>query len=277
MQSRGVPVLARIVRVVILALPIFLILALTILLVACVSAYFGETPVLSADNMYVGTVCGLIAWLIFAVFHIKKETLVLPPADRPTFMDDLKAQLAGLGYAVVSETKLRLVSKPSFHSMLFGGGIRADVEQDGIRIVGPRVYLEMLRKRLRMESHIEKVQRSFLEAKRREGENLLRRVQISMRVTGKQWHAVYNKVVTLLARDDAEVICEVNVLAQSDLGIRDSMVELGVREWLRHEGIQAEIHKEPLQGPEPSREPAADGESDNQKEVSSSSPSTTAN
>jgi hypothetical protein len=258
---------ARVVRVVILALPIFLILALTILLVAGIAAFFSDSSLLDPNNMYVGTVCGLIAWLIFAVFHIKNETLILPPTERPTFMDDLKSKLEGLGYTIVSETKLRLVSKPSFHSLLFGGGIRVNIEQDGIQVVGPRVYLEMLRKRLRMESHIEKVQKSFLEAKRREGEQLLRRVQLSLRVTGKQWHAVYNKVITLLARDDAEVVCEVNILAQSDLGIRDGMVELGVREWLRHEGIQAEIHKEPLQGPEPAqREPEPESTAENHKE-----------
>jgi hypothetical protein len=75
-------------------------------------------------------------------------------------------------------------------------------------------------------------------------------------VPGATWPEVYRKIIAVLSREDAEVVCDINILAQSEHGIRDSMIELGVREWLRQKDIKADIHKEPLNAPEP--EPSRD-------------------
>jgi len=196
-------------------------------------------------------VCGLLTWLIIAAFHFKKETMSFPVHDRQVFIDRLKAQLEALGYEITLATEDQLTSKPSFQSLLVGSGIQAQINDDSACVVGPKMYLELLRRRLRFESHLDRVQRTFLDAKRREGERLLRRVQISLRVPGETWPEVYRKIIAVLSREDAEVYCDINVLAQSEHGIRDSMIELGVREWLRQQNIKAEIHKELLHTGEP--------------------------
>jgi hypothetical protein len=247
MPSRRVAPVVRLVgQVTGLALAALVILALTTLLVACVIGWWRDTAVLSLSSLLVGVVCSLATWLIVAAFHIHRETLVVPLQDRRIFVERLRLLMEGLGYEVTVPADDRLVGRPAFSSMLFGGTLQAELGDTAARILGPKVYLEMLRRRLRVEHHLEKLQQSFLDHKRREGEQLLRRVQVCLQVSESQWKDVYEKVIACLTREGAVVHCHVNILAQSEQGMRDSIIELGVADWLRKNDIKAEVHKEGL-------------------------------
>jgi hypothetical protein len=245
-SCRVAPLLRLVAQVAGLALAALVILGLTALLLACVIGWWWNIPVLSLPSILLATVCSLATWLIVAAFHIHRETLVVPIKERQTFVERLRILMESLGYEVTVPGDNRLVGRPPFSSMLFGGSMQADLSDEAARIFGPKVYLEMLRRRLRVEHHLEKLQQSFLDHKRREGEQLLRRVQLSMEVPENQWKDVYDKVIACLTREGAVVHCHVNILAQSEQGMRDSIIELGVEDWLRKNGIKAEVHKEGL-------------------------------
>src|SRR5207253_1718113 len=101
-------------------------------------------------------------------------------------------------------------------ALLFGGGIQVRVQDTEIRVIGPKVRLEMLRNHVRMAMQVEKVQKSFSDARIRQGSTLLKRVEISLRVSAQQWPAVRQRVLDTLTREGADVCCEVNILAQSE-------------------------------------------------------------
>src|SRR5207244_3723018 len=73
---------------------------------------------------------------------------------------------------------------------------------------------------------------------------------VPVRVSGEQLSAVQEEVLRVLAQDGAEVVCDVSILAQSELGIPTSTVEGRVRDWLRGQEAKAVIQKEYLQPPE---------------------------
>jgi hypothetical protein len=76
-----------------------------------------------------------------------------------------------------------------------------------------------------------------------QGERRLDRVRIVLHVKWEDWNEIYNDVIDPLARDGAEIFCDVNILAQGDGVIKENTVELVIREALAQRGIAAEIHK----------------------------------
>ena len=74
-----------------------------------------------------------------------------------------------------------------------------------------------------------------------EGERRLSRVRIQMRISWENWQDVYNEVIDPLAREGADIICDLNVLAKGEDMIRENTVELGIKESLSQRGIEAEI------------------------------------
>jgi hypothetical protein len=72
---------------------------------------------------------------------------------------------------------------------------------------------------------------------------LLKRVQIQMRVSPGNLEKVSRHVLQLLAKE-GDVVCDINLLANSDAGIRESTVEQQIRPWLREHGVTAAIHKD---------------------------------
>lgn len=237
-------VVTLVLQVLGLALAALVILGLTLALTASVIAWFTDTPLLSHTSLFLGMVCALIIWLIAAAFHFKKETVALPVSDRRFFLDRVAAQLEGLGYEITERSDKEVTSRPLMRSLLVGGGIHAELGADAARLSGPKVYVELLRRRLRVDNFIDRFQRDFLDHKRREGERLLRRVQVCLEVPADQWQDVHDKILTRLEHEGATVHCHINILAQSEHGMRDSIVELGVQEWLRKHGIKAEVHRE---------------------------------
>ena len=62
-----------------------------------------------------------------------------------------------------------------------------------------------------------------------------------MRVPWQHWHDIYNEVIDPLAKEGADLTCQVIVLAQGDAAIRENTVELGIKESLSQRGIKADI------------------------------------
>jgi hypothetical protein len=76
-----------------------------------------------------------------------------------------------------------------------------------------------------------------------QGERRLYRVRLTMRVPWEHWNEVYNEVIDPLAKEGADIFCDVNILAQSEGGIKENTVELVIRESLEQRGIKANIEK----------------------------------
>jgi hypothetical protein len=73
------------------------------------------------------------------------------------------------------------------------------------------------------------------------GERRLNMVRISMYVRWDEWNDIYNEVIDPLAKEGADLTCQVIVLAQGDAAIRENTVELGIKESLSQRGIKADI------------------------------------
>jgi hypothetical protein len=74
------------------------------------------------------------------------------------------------------------------------------------------------------------------------GERRLDKVRIDMKsVPWESWNDVCNEVIDPLAKEGADIHCQVIVIAQGDGAIRENTVELGIKESLSQRGIKAEI------------------------------------
>jgi hypothetical protein len=73
------------------------------------------------------------------------------------------------------------------------------------------------------------------------GERRLNKVRIDILVPWDQWNDIYNEVIDPLAKEGADLLCQVIVIAKGDAAIRENTVELGIRECLSQRGIKADI------------------------------------
>src|SRR6266576_3097251 len=73
-------------------------LAATITGAAGILAFLRGSGLTSAENLYSGLVCGLIAWLFFGVFHLRKETVQLRVSDTAVFQERMHRILQDLGF-----------------------------------------------------------------------------------------------------------------------------------------------------------------------------------
>jgi predicted AAA+ superfamily ATPase len=74
------------------------------------------------------------------------------------------------------------------------------------------------------------------------GERRLNKVRINiLSMPWDQWNDVYNEVIDPLAKEGAEIHCQVIVIAQGEGAIRENTVELGIKESLSQRGIKADI------------------------------------
>lgn len=239
----SVPVaLRKVARVVVLAIPILAAMVTAIVLLALVLAAIRGTEVSGGDNVALACLCVLIAGTFVTVFHVRRETVALPLKNHPTLMEAAKQVLEELGYEVVARSPDQLTSRPSFRALLFGGRIQVSTRGNEARINGPRFFVEILRRRLRLRSHIANAAQMFKDGRGRE--RLLKRVHIGLRFAPQQWEEVGRMVVEQLAVSGADVYCEVQIMAQSETGIRESLVEGEIHQWLRDQGMEAELHKD---------------------------------
>jgi hypothetical protein len=73
------------------------------------------------------------------------------------------------------------------------------------------------------------------------GERRLNEVRIRMYVRWDEWNDIYNEVIDPLAKEGADLTCQVLVIAKGDAAIRENTVELGIKESLSQRGIKADI------------------------------------
>jgi predicted AAA+ superfamily ATPase len=74
-----------------------------------------------------------------------------------------------------------------------------------------------------------------------EGERRVSRVRIVMRIPWENWHDIYNEVIDPLAKEGANILCDVVILAKAEDAIRENTVELVIKESLSQRGIEADI------------------------------------
>jgi hypothetical protein len=189
-------------RVISLSLVVLAIFALTVVVVAFLVALLQGTSLTDPWSINLGILCGLIVWLFVAIFHIRAETIYLPVRRRGGFLDSIQQHLEELGYHVEKAEKTRLVARPGFHSYLMGGGIAVELEEAAARVSGPKLSLEMLRKRVRMDTVVGKAQQAIRESQRRQGEKLLKRVAITLRVPLECWDELYTELIEVLVKEN---------------------------------------------------------------------------
>jgi hypothetical protein len=231
-------------RILVLSLIVLALFAATVLLVASLVAWRIDASITDPWSINLGILCGLIVWLFVVIFHIKAETLYVPVRRRGGYLTLVQGHLRELGYFIDKVDDSRVVARPGFHSYLMGGSIQVELEEGMARLVGPKIHLESLRRRLRMENVVEKAEQDIRDSQRRQGEKVLKRVAITLRVPLDQWNAIYDEVIDVLKKEDAEVVCELSVLATSRPGIRETIVDSMIRDWLAQHQIKADIHKE---------------------------------
>jgi hypothetical protein len=199
---------------------------------------------LEPGNLCVGLVCGLIAWLFVAAFHLRKESSNLAVDSQVQFMKNAQHLLGEMGYEITSRRDDFLDTRPGFHAMLFGAGVQVAVQAGHARITGPKISVERLRTNLRMCQQMSRVHQAL--EPRIAGEAKLKRVELRLRVTPEQLALVQVGILIPLAKESS-VVCELCVLAQSDEGILESTVDTKILNWLDQHGISCEIHKDFIQ------------------------------
>jgi hypothetical protein len=202
------------------------------------------------DNVIAGLICGLALWLFVAVFHIGRESIVVPIPRQKDFLDGIRHTLADMGYQIVTYHDHFLEAKPGFFAMLMGGGIEIEVSGSNARIRGPKLTLETLQTRLRYRNHLATVQRRTTPiAVRHEPERFVRHVEISTTLDATTWDDFRAKVLQPLAAEGS-VRLDVHLLIAPEDGVRDSVVE-SAREWLERNAEETEVRKDFVQRCDP--------------------------
>lgn len=217
----------------------------TSLFCAAVIAWLWSDRWDSPHCLGLGFVCGLVVWLFVAIFHLRRETRHIQFAQRDQFLAKAKTVLHEMGYALSAQDANSLNFRPRFQAYLFGGGIHLHVDQADARLTGPKVSLEIFRRCFRLLNHVQRVQ-LYLQEHRKFTDNVVKRVEVQMRLQPEQFEAVRQNVIALLQKD-ASVVCDLNLLVQSDQGIRENVLDFQVREWLDQNGIPCDIHKDIVQ------------------------------
>ncbi len=149
----------------------------TSLLCAIVAAMIRDMAVLGQGNVSIGLCCSLIVWLFVAAFHLRKETLSLPAPEPKDLLHNAHIMLTEMGYDVASRDPHVLSTQPRFHSLLFGGGVQVAVRCGQAQLTGPKLCVELLRNRLRIQSHLGRLQQALRE-QHRHTEALIKRAEL---------------------------------------------------------------------------------------------------
>jgi hypothetical protein len=246
-------------RVLALAVPIFAIFATGVVVLALALGFYRGTAITDRGTLTLACLCSLIVGLFLLAFHMKHWTAVVPCKNRQAVIATCRALLKDLGYEVHMKSNDELVSRPSFRALLLGGRIHVEGAGNEVKISGPKMFVEIVRRRLRVHCHLTQAEQTPRDARVHHGDRLLKRVQISVRLTPQQWHNLGQGILQQLGAAGAEVFCEVHVMAQSQEGIRESLVDGPLRDWLQQRHLQAEVHKDHARWDEPlARTPSMD-------------------
>ncbi len=215
------------------------------LMIAHGLAWWQGAPWTSPQALITGLICALIGALFVAIFHLRRETRNLTYSQREQFVAKAKSALHEMGYALVYQRANSLGFRPHFHSYLFGGGIQIALDDHEAKLTGPRVSLDLFHRCLRLMNHVQRVQ-LYLREHRKFTDNVLKRAELKLRLSPEKFEAVRENVISLLEKE-ATVVCELNLLVQSENGLRENTLEFQVREWLEQQNIDCEIHKDLVQ------------------------------
>ncbi len=232
-------------RFILVALLALVTLVGTTLLIAGAVAWTQDARWDEPRYLTIGFVCGLIVWLFVAVFHLRRETQTMPFSQRDQFISKAKTVLQEMGYAYIGQQGNAYFYRPRFHSYLFGGGITLVIEHQDASITGPKVSLEIFRRCFRMINHVYRVQ-MYLKEHRKITDNVIKRAELQLRLKPEQFEAVRKNVIEVL-QADGEVVCDLNLLVQSEQGIREETLEFQIRGWLEQQCIDCDIHKDHIQ------------------------------
>jgi hypothetical protein len=216
--------------------------------IAIILSWLRGSMFLESDSLVFAALCVVIAWLFVALFLFGRQTLHVPLHHSAVFLANARQVLEEMGYEVTSQSGQSLGTRRGFQFLFMGRGIRIDCADHQARITGPKLWVDALRRRLRVQIILSASELAMHDDA--EPAVLLKRVQIQMRVSPGNLEEVCRHVLQLLARE-GDVVCDINLLANSDAGIRESTVEQQIRPWLRERGVSAAIHKDLVQMSEP--------------------------
>jgi hypothetical protein len=235
------PLAVVIFRFLLVGLLTVVLLVGTALVIAAAYAYVCDEPWSEPEYLAIGFACGFIVWFFVVIFHLRRETQTMSFSQKEQFVAKAKSVLSEMGYALVYHRANRLSFRPRFHAYLFGGAIHIELAEQDARLTGPKVTLDVFRRSFRMLNHVQRVQ-MYLQDHRKITDNVLKRVELRLRLQPDQLAAVRKNVIEPLENDGA-VICELNLMVNSEEGIREDLVEFQLRQWLCEHGISVEIHK----------------------------------
>jgi hypothetical protein len=239
------PLATGIIRFLLVCLLTSVLLIGAILFISYLIAWFGNGEGNSPQYLSMGMVCGMIVLLFVAVFHLRRETQSMPFSQREQFVAKAKTVLQEMGYALCWQRPNALAFRPRFHAYLFGGGIHLTVDNLEAKVTGPKVSLDIFRRCFRLLNHVQHVHH-YLQEHRKFTDNVIKRVELRLRLGPDQFEAVRKNIIEFL-QQDAEVVCELNLLVQGENGIREDILDFRIREWLHRQGIHCEIHKDLVQ------------------------------
>jgi hypothetical protein len=214
----------------------------TTLIVALANAWLANGDWNNPRFLAVGAICALIVWLFVAVYHLRRETRSMSFSQAEQFIIKAKTVLDEMGYALAAQHADTLTFRPRFHAYLVGGAIDIVVDKQEARMTGPKVSLDVFRRCFRLLNHVQRVQ-VYLHDHRKFTDNLLKRVELRLRLRPDQFEVVRKNVIELLEKD-ADIVCEMNLLVTSGKGIRENTIDVQIRDWLEARGIPVEIHKD---------------------------------
>ena len=207
---------------------------------------FREGDITRSDNVLIGLACSLIILLFAGVFHLRKETVQLRVSDREKFQSRMQIVLQDLGYQWIQMADRQWRARPHFRAFLFGGGITLKINGNKASISGPRLSLELIRRRYRMASHLDKVQQSISDSKSRIAETYLKRLELSLRLEAEHMHEFQEKIADVLAKN-GNLLIDVQLMLISEEGMKESLWTKEMKPWLEGQGIQYEYHRDHTQ------------------------------
>lgn len=137
---------AMMFRVLLLTLPVLALFAIPAVGFAALVVAWQGAPRMTMGHLLPGLLCSLGVWLVVAVLHFRQARFRVAVANPAAWLEEVRARLLQMGYAVRLQTDRRLVVEPRFSSLLFGEGIGVVIKDGTAVVLGPRLYLKRLRR-----------------------------------------------------------------------------------------------------------------------------------
>jgi len=193
------------------------------------------------DNGLVGLAACLAALLIASYCHLRKVTVQLRISDRDRFQSRMQVIFQDLGYDLVTMTDQCWRTRPQFRAVLFGDGITMKLAGSKAAITGPRLSLELIRRRYRLANQLDNVQQSLSDSKTRSAETYLKRLELSVRLEPKHMNDFQAQIVDRLA-ENGQVLVDVQLMLISEEGMNESLWTNEMRPWLETNRVAYEFH-----------------------------------